>query len=384
MQSPSQPFGERQLFFCVRPADDDTQNGRPVTGRSVTGSIPIDASPARPHHRGMPRRARPLNSIALLMMFSLLCTLPWACKDGSESAGAGQGPRLVIGYSSIVSWGGWSGANADSIRNAAREANIELRLVDSRYLQENQVATLRSFVKQRVDVIILSPLVESGWDLVLREVRAAGIPVILVDRHIEVSDESLYLSLVGSDFIEEGRRAGRWLLENTRDEPGDIEILELRGSDGSTPVNDRKLGFAQAIGRDARYRIVHSETGHFVRAQARDITARVLAEKNHRLRAVFAHNDGMALGAIDAIEAAGLKPGSDVLVLAIEGGREGLQAIVAGKLNVSVEVNPLVGPQLIALAKDAAAGKPVPRRVVTEETVFTRENAAQELPKRAY
>jgi galactofuranose transport system substrate-binding protein len=208
--------------------------------------------------------------------------------------------------------------------------------------------------------------------------------VLLVDRNIEVSDESLYLSHVGSDFVEEGRRAGRWLLENTQDEPGEIPILELRGSDGSTPVNDRKLGFAQTIAVGDRYRIVHSESGAFLRARAREITAKVLAAKKHRIRAVFAHNDGMALGAIDAIEAAGLKPGIDVLVIAIEGGREALEAIVAGKLNVSVEVNPLVGPQLIALAKDAAAGKPVPRRVVTQDMMFTRENAATELPKRPY
>jgi simple sugar transport system substrate-binding protein len=173
-------------------------------------------------------------------------------------------------------------------------------------------------------------------------------------------------------------------MENTRDEPGEIAILELRGSDGSTPVNDRKLGFAQTIALDPRYRIVHSESGAFLRARAREITARVLAAKKHSIRAVFAQNDGMALGAIDALEAAGLKPGSDVLVIAIEGSREGLEAIVAGKLNMSVEVNPSMGPQLIALAKDAMARKPVPRRVVVEETMFTRENAARELPKRTY
>jgi ABC-type sugar transport system substrate-binding protein len=323
-------------------------------------------------------------SLRLLMMVAFLCSVLAGCKDGSENAGAQGERRKVIGFSAVVTWGGWNGASVKSIREAARAANMELRMADSRYRQENQVAMLRSFVAERVDVIILSPMVESGWDLVLREVRSAGIPVILMDRHIDVSDPSLYLSLVGSDFVEEGRRAGRWLLDNTRDEPGEIAILELRGSDGSTPVNDRKLGFSQAIARDGRYRIVRSESGNFLRAQARAITAEVLAAKRHRIRAVFAHNDGMALGAIDSIEAAGLKAGSDILVIAIEGSREGLQAIVDGKLNVSIEVNPLMGPQLIALARDAAAGKPVPRRVVMPEVMFTRENAAAELPKRAY
>jgi simple sugar transport system substrate-binding protein len=318
------------------------------------------------------------------MLVAPICVALLACTDGTQSAEAERDRQLVLGFSPIVSWGGWSGANADSVRNAARESSMKVIMEDTRYRQENQVATLRSFVRQRVDVIVFAPVVESGWELVLREIRSAGIPVILMDRNIEVNDPSLYLSHVGSDFIEEGRRAGRWLLEYTKNEPGEIDILELRGSDGSTPVNDRKLGFAQAIAGDARYRIVESQSGNFLRSKARTITANYLAEKRHRVRVIFAHNDGMALGGIDAVEAAGLKPGSDVLVIAVEGSRQGLEAIVAGKLNVSVECNPLLGRQLIAVVKDAAAGRQVPRRVVTDETVFTRENAAAELPMRAY
>lgn len=325
-----------------------------------------------------------LKSLAPAMLLSLLAGMLAACSDGSNGPGTQRDRRLVLGFSPVVSWGGWNAANAESVREAARQANMELRLEDTRYSQEKQIATLRSFLRQRVDVIVFSPVVESGWDLVLSEIRAAHIPVILMDRNIEVSDESLYVCLVGSDFVEQGRRAGRWLVEHTRDEPGDIAILELRGSDGSAPANDRKLGFAEAIGTDRRYRIVESRSGDFHRPRARQITADFLARKHRQIRAIFAHNDGMALGSIDALEAAGLKPGTDVLVIAIEGSREGLEAIVAGKLNVSVEVNPLLGPQLIAVARDAAAGKPVPRRVITQETVFTRENAAQELPKRTF
>lgn len=328
-------------------------------------------------------RVRSLSFLARFTLIGLLCSTLAACSEGS-SGGAERKQRLLLGFSPIVSWGGWSGASADSVRNSARDAHMDVLLEDARHSQENQVATLRSFVDRHVDVIVFSPVVESGWDIVLNEIRSAGIPVILMDRNIEVSDESLYASHVGSDFIEEGRRAGRWLLENTRDEHGEIAILELRGSDGSAPANDRKLGFAQAIAGDNRYRIVESQSADFFRPRARVITANYLAGEGHHVRVVFAHNDGMALGAIDAIEAAGLKPGTDVLVMAIEGSREGLEAIVAGKMNVSVECNPLMGPQIIALARDAASGKQVPRRVLTQETVFTRENAAEELPRRAY
>jgi simple sugar transport system substrate-binding protein len=283
-----------------------------------------------------------------------------------------------------VSWGNWNGANTESIRKAALESGIQLRLEDARHNQEKQVAALRAFIAQRVDVIAFSPVVDNGWEGVLREIRAAGIPVILMDRNIEITDDSLYVSLVGSDFVEEGRRAGRWLLEHTRDTPGEINIVELQGTVGSAPANDRKQGFAEIIAADRRHHIIRSQSAEFDRARAREVMAGFLAAKGPPIRVLFAHNDSMALGGIDAIEGAGLKPGIDILVIAIEGSRQGLEAIVAGKLNVSVECSPMLGPQLMALVRDVAAGKQVPRRVITEETVFTKENAAAELPDRAY
>jgi len=219
---------------------------------------------------------------------------------------------------------------------------------------------------------------------VLREIRSAGIPVILMDRAIEVSDDSLYASLIGSDFVEQGRRAGRWLLEHTSDIPGEIDIVEIRGTLGSAPANDREQGFAEVIVTDRRYRIIRSESGDFDRARARDLMAKFLTAEGRRIRVLFAHSDTMALGAIEAIEAAGLKPGSDILVISIEGSRKALEAIVAGKLNVTVECSPLLGPQLMSVVKDLTAHKPVPKRVITQEAVFTRENAVAELPNRAW
>jgi len=328
----------------------------------------------------MRRRVRQDTLFALLALLSLLA----GCSDGPGDSGGKAKPQLVLGFSQIAAEANWNAANTESIRKAALEAGVELRLEDARRSQENQLAALRSFIKQHVDVIAFSPVVETGWDTVLREIKAAGIPVILVDRAIEVREDSLYASLIGSDFVEEGRRAGRWLLENTRDSPGEIDIVELRGTLGSAPANDRQQGFAEVISVDQRYRIVGSQSADFDRARARELMAQFLRTEGHRIRVLFAHSDTMAMGALEAIEAAGFKPGSDILVISIEGKREALEAIVAGRLNVTVECNPLLGPQLIDVVRDLAAGKPVPRRVITEETVFTRENAALELPNRAY
>ncbi len=320
------------------------------------------------------------SAFAIVTSLAYLC----GCSDGAGTGGTAPASRLVLGFSPVVSVGNWAGANTESIRSAARDAGIELRLEDADHSQETQVASLRSFVAQKVDVIAFSPVVETGYEAVLREIRSAGIPVILIDRNIDVSDDSLYVSLVGSDFVEEGRRAARWLLEQTRDVPGEIDIVELQGTVGSAPANDRKQGFAEVIAADRRYRIIRSQSANFELARARQIMTEYLRLEGRRIRVLFSHNDSMAIGGIEAIEAAGLKPGTDILVIAIEGSRRGLEAIVAGKLNLAVECSPLLGPQLAAVVRDLAAGKSVPRRVVTRETVFTRENAAAELPKRAY
>ncbi len=321
-----------------------------------------------------------MNSLALLVLLSIF----GGCSGGSSDEDANGKPRLVLGFSQLAADANWNTANTESIRKAASDAGIELRLEDAQRSREKQVASLRSFVRQRVDMIAFSPVVETGWEVVLREIKSAGIPVILTDRTIEITDDSLYVSLVGSDFVDEGRRAGAWLLEHTRDVTGEIGIVELQGTVDSAPANGRSKGFFEIVAPDWRYRLVRSESADFERTRAREIMAEFLRADARRIRVVYAHSDTMALGAIEAIEAAGFKPGSEILVISVEGSRKGLEAIVAGKLNVSVECSPLLGPQLVAVVKNIAAGKPIPRRVITQESVFTRENAATALPDRAY
>ena len=315
-----------------------------------------------------------------------LLVLLTACSGGGKDQPQADGAAipLVLGFSQIGAESEWRTANTRSVQEAAREAGINLRFSDAQQKQENQIKALRSFIAQRVDVIAFSPVVETGWETVLREAKAAKIPVILTDRAVEVSDESLYLSLIGSDFVEEGRRAGRWLLDHTKDTPGDINIVELQGTVGSAPANDRKKGFAEIITPEPRYKVIRSQTGDFTRAKGKEVMEAFLKAEGKRINVLFAHNDDMAIGAIQAIEEAGLKPGTDIIIISIDGVKGAFEAMIAGKLNVTVECSPLLGPQLMTAVKDVAAGKPIPRRIVTEESVFPMETAAQELPKRKY
>ncbi len=290
----------------------------------------------------------------------------------------------MLGFSQVGAESEWRTANTASIKSAAADAGIELKFSDAQQKQENQIKALRTFIAQRVSIISFSPVVETGWGTVLKEAHDAKIPVIITDRAVDVADESLYVTLIGSDFVEEGRKAGRWLLENTKDMKGDVNIVELQGTVGSAPANDRKRGFQEIIAAEPRYKIIRSQTGDFTRAKGKEVMEAFLKSDGKKINVLFAHNDDMAIGAIQAIEEAGLKPGKDILIVSIDGVKGAFEAMVAGKLNVSVECNPLLGPQLMAAVKDVLAGRPVPRRIVTEESVFPQAVAAAALPSRKY
>jgi galactofuranose transport system substrate-binding protein len=317
-----------------------------------------------------------------------------ACSGSEPETQGGDGAKTItLGFSQIGAESEWRTANTTSVQSAAKEAGIDLRFSDAQQKQENQIKALRSFIAQRVDVIAFSPVVETGWETVLREAKAAGIPVILTDRAVDVSDETLFLSLIGSDFVEEGRKAGRWLTEYYstgagKDVQGDIHIVELQGTVGSAPANDRKKGFAEIVGADARFKIIRSQTGDFTRAKGKEVMEAFLKaqgdDQGKKINVLFAHNDDMAIGAIQAIEEAGLKPGTDIIIVSIDGVKGAFEAMIAGKLNVTVECSPLLGPQLMAAVKDVVAGKQISRRIVTEESVFPKETAAEILPTRKY
>ncbi len=302
---------------------------------------------------------------------------------GIPASAFAQG-KITLGFAQVGAESEWRTANTESVKSAAKEAGIDLKFSDAQQKQENQIKAIRAFIAQKVDVIAFSPVVESGWGTVLQEAKAAKIPVILSDRAVNEKDDSLWVSFMGSDFVEEGRRAGRWLVENSKGKTGDINIVELQGTVGSAPAIDRKKGFEEIIKPDPRFRIIRSQTGDFTRAKGKEVMEAFLKAEGRKINVLYAHNDDMAIGAIQAIEEAGLKPAKDITIISVDGVKGAFEAMMAGKLNVSVECSPLLGPQLMQAVKDLKAGKTIPKRIVTQETVFPMEVAAKEFPSRKY
>ncbi|WP_459716474.1 ABC transporter substrate-binding protein [Actinophytocola sp. KF-1] len=303
-----------------------------------------------------------------------------ACGSGGSGASGGNDGTITMGFAQVGAESGWRTANTKSIQESAKSAGIELKFSDAQQKQENQIKAIRSYIQQKVDVIAFSPVVETGWDTVLLEAKRAKIPVILTDRAIDSDDTSLYKTFLGSDFIEEGKKAGKWLVENTT---GPVNVVELQGTTGAAPAIDRKEGFAEEIKARPDIKVVASQTGDFTRSGGKQVMEAFLKSQPD-IDVVYAHNDDMGLGAIEAIKAAGKKPGVDIKIITVDAVKDGMTALANGEINFIVECNPLLGPQLMDLAKKVVAGEEVPQRVVTEETTFTQEQAKAALPDRKY
>ena len=298
------------------------------------------------------------------------------------SGGAAGGDAIVMGFSQVGAESGWRTANTKSVQEAAKAAGIELKFSDAQQKQENQIKAIRSYIQQKVDVIAFSPVVETGWDTVLLEAKRANIPVILTDRAVDSEDKTLYKTFLGSDFVLEGKKAGEWLVENSKGESA-VNVVELQGTTGAAPAIDRKEGFAEAIKAAPQIKVVASQTGDFTRSGGKQVMEAFL-KSTPDIDVVYAHNDDMGLGAIEAIEAAGKVTGKDIKIITVDAVHDGMQALADGKINYIVECSPLLGEQLMDLAKKVLAGETVPERVVTEETTFTQEQAKTALPSRKY
>lgn len=295
-----------------------------------------------------------------------------------------DGRVIRMGYSQVGRESNWRLANTESIEEAADKFNIDLTIEIADQSQEKQIESIRRFIKEKMDVIVVSPVVEDGWLEVLQEAKDAGIPVVISDRKINAG-EDLINTYIGADFLEEGRRAMRWLQSNkvpVSDE--EIRIFELQGNKGASPTEERHEGFVEILEERPGYQIVYSVNGDYTYESGKRAVEAYMEENNWDIQVIFAHNDDMALGAIEALEEHGLKPGEDVMIVSVDGTKEAFQAMVAGSLNCSVECNPLLGPPLMKAVRDMIAGKEMPLRIITEEKVYDQTNAKLEIRGRLY
>ena len=291
--------------------------------------------------------------------------------------------KAVIGFAQVGTESGWRIANTKSVIEAATDAGIELRLDNADQSQDKQIEIIRQFIKEKVDVIVFSPKTETGWDHVLEEAKLAGIPVILSDREVNVKDDTLWTSYIGSDFRDEGRRAARWLVQNTRG-TDTRRIVELQGTAHSAPAVGRQKGFNEVIETNKNFTIMECLEGDFTKNRGKELMAEALKRHGSDIDVVYSHNDDMALGAIEAIEDYGLRPGKDMIIISVDATRSALQALSIGKLNLAVECNALLGPQLMKAVKDLVEGKELPMKIITSEGEFTQDTAKVALAGREY
>ncbi|KQY32830.1 MULTISPECIES: ABC transporter substrate-binding protein [Rhizobium/Agrobacterium group] len=283
-----------------------------------------------------------------------------------------------VGFAQTESNNPWRIAQTESMKAEAQKLGYQLVYTDAAGSAAKQVADVNSMIAQGVDVIFLAPREEKPLIPAVMAAKKAGIPVILLDRNV---DQSLakagedYLTFIGSDFIEEGKRVAEWLAKNAN---GKSKIIELEGTTGSSPANDRKKGFDDAIKAAGGFEIVASQTGDFARDKGRQV-AEALLQAHPDADVIYAHNDEMAIGAIAAIEAAGKVPGKDILVLSIDGGKEAVQAVVDGKINAVVECNPRFGPKAFETMTRYAAGDKIEAWVINTDKFYDASNASAEL-----
>jgi simple sugar transport system substrate-binding protein len=267
------------------------------------------------------------------------------------------------------------------MKSEAAKRGIELKFSDAQGKQENQIRAIRSFITQGVDAIVIAPIVETGWDPVLREAKRARIPVVLTDRTIQTADESLYACFIGSDFYAEGKMAADWLAKHVG---GRANIVELQGTPGAAPANERRRAFADGIKSHPGLKIIDSQSGNFERSSGKQVMEAFLKKHGKAINVVYAHNDDMALGAAQAIEEAGLKPGKDITLVSIDAIREAVKAVAEGRLNCTVECTPLFGPKVYDTIAKIIAGEKVPKKIFNVDELFDATNAARALPTRKY
>ena len=318
----------------------------------------------------------------------ILCCFPLFSCGKKEAADKG----IILGFSQIGAESAWRNCNTRSVREAAAAAGIQLLFFNAEQKQENQIRAIRSFIAYQVDVIAFVPIVSDGWENVLEEAREAKIPVLICDREINLEDESLYAGYLGTDSVREGRSSAEFLLnkfsdpetgESPADRKNPVRIVELRGTEGSSPAIKRAEGFREALAGHPEFEIIYSASGDFLRSKGYELMRAILDDIND-IDVLFSHNDGMTLGALDAMKERDLKPGEDIIIVTIDAEQAAVDALARGEVNCVVECNPKQGPDIMRLAGQLAHGQTIPRIIYMREEVFTEGDDLASLPPRGY
>ena len=316
-------------------------------------------------------------------VFSLVVLALCGCAVGRRDENKEK--PIVLGYSQLGDESTWRMQNSRSILQAASDAGIKIMFDDAMQKTENQIKAIRSFIAYKVDIIAFSPNVETGWDTVLREAKAAGIPVITVDRMIDTKDDSLYTCALFSDFYLEGRRAGDFLLKKYRNREEPVNIVEIGGTVYSTPAIGRSKGFRDVISPYPVFSIVFSEDGDFMLSKGKEIMKKVLEDETiGRIDVLYSHNDDMTFGAIEVMHEAGIRPGKDIVIISVDATQRSINYLKTGAVNCVIECNPNSGPQVMELARKIVTGESVPKHVVIEETVFDEYMEPDSIASRGY
>lgn len=316
-------------------------------------------------------------------ILAVLLTALLLCGCGSRAEPKEQ-KRIVIGFSQLGAESDWRVANTDSMQRALSSRNgYELIYDNAMQKQANQLAAVRSFVLQGVDIIVIAPVAETGWDAVLQEARNANIPVIIVDREVSVEDDSLYLTGIGSDFLKEGRQAVAWL-EDTLIHQGrageEIQILHIQGTDGATSQLMRTKALDDAVRKYRNWNICGKLSGDYTEVKSYEMV-RDFLKTNRDIDVIYSENDNMTFGAMRALDEAGITYGEngDVMLISFDAVRQALEYCMEGKINLCVECNPLHGPRVDELIHQYLLDEEIPKQIYVEETVFTPESLSRDV-----
>lgn len=323
------------------------------------------------------------------LIIALYCIVFTSCKKEEAKSGG-----IILGFSQIGAESAWRVCNTRSVQEAAAISGIQLLFFNAEQKQENQIKAIRSFIAYQVDVIAFVPIVSDGWENVMEEVWDAGIPVLICDREINLENENLYAGYLGTDFAKQGRSSAEYLVKKFLEPPDDTErfpegrpirIVELSGTEGSSPAIKRALGFREVLENHPEFRIIYSVSGDFLRSKGYELMCEILDDPIlHNMEVLFSHNDSMTLGAIDAMKERGIQPGKDIVIVTIDAEQAAINALKRREVNCVVECNPKQGPDIINLVLRLAQGKSIPRQMYMKEEVFTEWDNLSQLPPRGY